>query len=242
MSIGVVSAEPVFTPSEMADLSAHFSSTAMFTAYKDRPMTPPKNMDFLFKVSNIINQSLNINEIMQKVLDYLFELLKRIDRGFIILVDSETGEFTNVISRIAKSADDGSVSYSYSKTIVDGVIKSGKPITILDTFGQDDADVSESMELMHVKSVMCAPLISREKVLGVLYVDSVKIPYGFREDDLALVTALCSTAAIAIENAMLYRNLETIIEQQTSELNDAEKMLSESEKRFRAMFNNLKAG
>ncbi len=242
MSIGVVSAEPVFTPSEMADLSAHFSSTAMFTAYKDRPMTPPKNMDFLFKVSNIINQSLNINEIMQKVLDYLFELLKRIDRGFIILVDSETGEFTNVISRIAKSADDGSVSYSYSKTIVDGVIKSGKPITILDTFGQDDADVSESMELMHVKSVMCAPLISREKVLGVLYVDSVKIPYGFREDDLALVTALCSTAAIAIENAMLYRNLETIIEQQTSELNDAEKMLSESEKRFRAMFNNLNSG
>lgn len=242
MSLGVESTDSVFSPREMMDLSSQFSSTAMFTAFKDRPMTPPKNMDFLFKISNIINQSLNINEIMQKVLDYLFELLKRIDRGFVILVDSETGEFTNVISRIAKSVDDGSMSYSYSKTIVDAVIRSSKPLTILDTFGQEDTDISESMELMHVKSVMCVPLICKEKVQGVLYVDSVKIPYGFREEDLALVTALCSTAAIAIENATLYRNLESVIEKRTSELNDAEKMLSESEKRFRAMFNNLSSG
>ena len=242
MSLGVESTESIFSPSEMMDLSSQFSSTAMFTAFKDRPMTPPKNMDFLFKISNIINQSLNINEIMQKVLDYLFELLTRIDRGFVILVDGETGEFTNIISRIAKSVDDGSMSYSYSKTIVDAVIRSGKPLTILDTFGQEEADISESMELMRVKSVMCVPLICKEKVLGVLYVDSVKIPYGFREEDLALVTSLCSTAAIAIENAMLYRNLESVIEKRTSELNDAEKMLSESEKRFRAMFNNLSSG
>lgn len=242
MSLGIQSTEAIFSSREMADLSRQFSSTAMFTAYKDRPMTPPKNMDFLFKVSNIINQSLNINEIMQKVLDYLFELLKRIDRGFVILVDNETGQFKNDISRIAKSLDDDSMPYNYSKTIVESVIRSGKPITILDTFGQDDADISESMELMHVKSVMCVPLISKEKVLGVLYVDSVKIPFGFREEDLALVTALCSTAAIAIENAVLYNNLQTVIEKRTSELNDAEKMLGESEKRFRAMFNNLSSG
>ncbi|MGD9159328.1 MAG: ATP-binding protein [Desulfobacteraceae bacterium] len=242
LSLGVKSTESVFSPREILDLSSQFSSTAMFTAFRDRPMTPPKNMDFLFKISNIINQSLDINEIMQKVLDYLFELLKRIDRGFVILVDGETGEFTNVISRIAKSVDDGSMSYSYSKTIVDAVIRSGKPLTILDTFGQEEADISESMEMMHVKSVMCVPLVCKEKVQGVLYVDSVKIPYGFREEDLALVTALCSTAAIAIENASLYRNLESVVEKRTSELNDAEKMLSESEKRFRAMFNNLSSG
>ncbi len=242
LSLGVKSTEDIFSSHELADLSGQFSSTAMFTAFRDRPMTPPKNMDFLFKISNIINQSLNINEIMQKVLDYLFELLKRIDRGFVILVDTETGDFANVISRFAKSAGDGSMSYSYSKTIVDAVIRSGKPLTILDTFGQEDADISESMELMQVKSVMCVPLICKEKVLGVLYVDSVKIPYGFREEDLALVSALCSTASIAIENATLYRNLESVVEKRTSALNDVEKMLSESEKRFRAMFNNLSSG
>ncbi len=242
MSIGMQSTEAVFSPREMNDLATQFSSTAMITAYKDRPLTPPKNMDFLFKVSNIINQSLDINEIMQKVLDYLFELLKRIDRGFVILINSETGEFTNNISRISKSVDDGSMPYNYSKTIVDAVIKSGKPITILDTFGHDEADVSDSMVLMNVKSVMCVPLISKEKVLGVLYVDSVKIPYGFREEDLSLVTALCGTASIAIENAILYNNLQAAIEKRTNELNDAEKMLGESEKRFRAMFNNLSSG
>ncbi len=242
MSLGIKSTESIFNSYEIEELSSQFSSTAMFTAFKDRPMTTPKNMDFLFKISNIINQSLDINEILQQVLDYLFELLNRIDRGFVILVDPESGGFSTVISRVAKSEDGHPVSYSYSKTIVDAVVRSSKPVTILDTFGQDDADISDSMELMNVKSVMCVPLICKEKVLGALYVDSVKIPYGFREEDLALVTALCSTAAIAIENASLYRNLESLIKKRTDELIDTERMLTESEKRFRAMFNNLSSG
>lgn len=242
MSLESKCTESVFNNREMTELALEFSSTAMFTASQDRPMTPPKNMDFLFKVTNILNQSLDINDIMQKVLDYLFELLKRIDRGFIILVDEKTGEYTNVISRFDRSANNDMINYNFSKTIVEGVIKSRKAITILDTFGQDDADISESMELMHVKSVMCVPLISREKVRGVIYVDSVKIPYGFREEDLSLLTAFSSPAAISIENALLYNSLEQLLEEKTASLNQTEKKLGESEKRYKAMFNNLSSG
>jgi len=43
----------------------------------------------------------------------------------------------------------------------------------------------------------------------VIYVDSVNRPHGFRNDDLSLLTALSSSAAIAIDNALLYGREKT---------------------------------
>ena len=65
-------------------------------------------------------------------------------------------------------------------------------------------NLSESMQLMKIKSVMCVPLISRSTVRGVIYVDSVSKPHGFRKEDLSLLTALSIPAAYAIENALLH--------------------------------------
>ena len=243
ISLGVECKEDIFSIQELEDLSDEFSSTAMFTAYRDRPHTSPKNMDFFYKVSTALTQSLNIDEIMEKVLDYIFELFKRIDRGVIILLDYKTGDISSVISRTETNKNNKStVNPRYSKTIVNKVIQNGKPIIMLDTLGLDDSDVSDSMELMNVKSVMCVPLISKSQVRGVIYVDSVKIPFGFREEDLSLINALSSPAAIAIENALLYSDMERLVQERTENLISTEKMLRESEKRFKSMFNNMSSG
>jgi GAF domain-containing protein len=60
------------------------------------------------------------------------------------------------------------------------------------------------MEIMRIKSALCVPLISRSEVRGVIYLDSFAEPYGFRDEDLSLLTALGSSAAVAIENALLH--------------------------------------
>ncbi len=83
---------------------------------------------------------------------------------------------------------------------------------------EDGRDISESMQLMKVRSVICVPLISRSRVRGVIYLDSIKEPFGFREEDLHLLTALSSPAAIAIENDWLYSSLEKIVEDSTEVL------------------------
>src|SRR3989339_1148080 len=81
------------------DDSINLSDGLRETGVFRRPMTSPRNLDLIYKISNVLMRSLNINETMEKVLDYIFELLKRIDRGVIILVDSESGETLDVISR-----------------------------------------------------------------------------------------------------------------------------------------------
>ena len=178
-------------------------TTAAFA--QDRPMTPQKNMELIYKASSILMQSLsmddNINEIFEKIMNYILDLLKRVDRGVFILVDSDTGEISDLIPILKKST--GDTLKVYSRTIVDRVLKEGKAVTMLDTHTEDKADLSESMQLMKIRSVMCVPLVSRSKIRGVIYVDSVSRPHGFRREDLSLLTALSIPAALALENATL---------------------------------------
>ncbi len=174
---------------------------------QDRPMTSQKNMELIHKVSDVLMKSTDINEILQKILDYILDLLKRVDRGVIILIHPETKEVSEVIPKSRESGD--RTHKGYSRTIVERVVREGRPIMMLDTLSEDEGDRSESMEMMRVRSVMCVPLISRSKIRGVIYVDSVNRPHGFRNDDLSLLTALSSSAAIAIENALLYAKEKT---------------------------------
>jgi pSer/pThr/pTyr-binding forkhead associated (FHA) protein len=182
---------------------------------KDRPLTAKKNMELIYKVSNVLMQSLNIKEVLEKVLGYIMELLKRVDRGVVILVDKKTGNISEVIS-ISKTLKDGAAkthskntkngeAKAYSRTIVERVLKERKPVSMLDTMSEDEAMLSESMRAMQIRSVMCVPLVSKSEVIGAIYVDSIKKPHGFRKEDLDLLTALSSPAALAIENSLITR-------------------------------------
>jgi len=169
---------------------------------KDRPMTAKKNLDLIYKVSNELMQPLNMKQVMERILHYILELLKRIDRGVIILIDQDTGQPSEVISIIKANKDDCKA--AYSRTIVERVIKEREPVSMLDTLEEKEINLSESIRVSGIRSIMCVPLISRSKVMGVIYVDSVNKPHGFRKEDLDLLTALSSPAAVAIENSFLY--------------------------------------
>ena len=173
---------------------------------QDRPMTPQKNIELIHKASSALMQSININsdlhEILGTILNHILDLLQRVDRGVFILFDEETKEISGLIPILKKS--NGDSVRTYSRTIVDRVMRERKAVMMLDTLHENKANLSESMEIMNVRSVMCVPLISRSKVKGVVYVDSINQPYGFRKEDLSLLTALSIPAALAIENALLH--------------------------------------
>ena len=182
-----------------------------------RPMTHFKNMEFLYKVSMVLMGSLDVNEIFQKIMDHMFDLLKRIDRGAILLIDHKTGKLKQIISR--SKYETGTSKLNYSRTVVNKVIQDGKPVMMADTSQESPDNLSASME--QVRSVMCVPLISKSQIRGVIYVDSLSTPHGFRREDLYLLTALSSSAAISIENALLY---------------------SSNEARFKAIFDHMTSG
>jgi signal transduction histidine kinase/pSer/pThr/pTyr-binding forkhead associated (FHA) protein/ActR/RegA family two-component response regulator len=238
ISLGKILSSDTDAVKDSADLSKGLSETDLFTAHNNRPMTSSKNLELIYKVANVLMQSLDIDEILERILDYIFDLLKRIDRGAIFLLNDRTGRLDQIIAR--SKYDSGKATLKYSRTIVNQVIKDGKPLTMPDMSQEDTDSFSDSMQ--QIKSVICVPLISRSQIRGVIYVDSVKKPFGFREEDLTLLTALSGPAAVAIENALLYSNLERLVEDKTRSLRQTEAKLRESETRFKAIFDNMSGG
>ena len=212
-----------------------FEDTGEYASRIDRPQTTSKNLELIYRVSNVLMESVNVREFFEKTMDFLFELLKRIDRGAILLVDEETGKFREIISR--SKYDDTAANLNYSRTVVKRAVETGRPVMIPDMRESEIENLSESMGL--IRSVLCVPLISRSEIRGVIYVDSVDMPHGFRSEDIALLTALSSPAAVALENALLYTNLEQIAEERAETLRATEKRLGDSEARLKAIFDNM---
>ena len=176
---------------------------------KDSSGNYTQSLELLLKVSNILAQSLNIDELLDEVINQVFNLLKRIDRGVILLVEEETGTLQEAVSKTRMDDKEGiSSKINYSRTIVNRTIKEGRPVVMGDTSRLERTDLSDSMTEINVRSVMCVPLICKEKIKGVIYVDSIGLPGGFRKDHLEVLTGLSNTAAVAIENARLYETVK----------------------------------
>ncbi|MEG4864391.1 MULTISPECIES: ATP-binding sensor histidine kinase [unclassified Microcoleus] len=79
------------------------------------------------------------------------------------------------------------------------------------------------------KSVLCLPIQHQGKPIAILYLENNLTTGAFTPDRLAVLKILSSQAAISIENAQLYANLEAKVAERTQEL-------QQSEARFRQLY------
>jgi 3',5'-cyclic-nucleotide phosphodiesterase len=167
---------------------------------EDRPMTAQRNMELMIKVSDLLTRSTDIHDTLKEILDCIFDLLVRIDRAALILLDPEKGGIKEVIYRMREGVED----QRFSTEVLDHVMQLKEAFMISDADTEEEEDVPDTLKLLHIKSVMCVPLMNRAKLSGFLYVDSITKPHGFRGEDLHLLSAVSSPVAIAIENALLH--------------------------------------
>ncbi len=173
---------------------------------KDRPGTVPKNMELLRNVSEVLTQSLELRDVLDRILESILSLFKRIDRAAVMLVDHETGEIRDAGTR----SRDPQSSEEYCRDVVKQVVEKGSGMMVLGGGSNDQTGLSEDLKPSRIKSVMCAPLMNKSRVIGAIYVDSVTDEHGFRKDDLSFFKALSIPATHAIQNALLYSKLRTI--------------------------------
>lgn len=207
------------------DLSDTTTIRKKVPLYKDRRITDRKKLELIHEVSTLLMQSLDIHEICQKIMDSLFSCLPRIDGGAIILIDHKTRKGKVIIDRSKQKKDD--LKANYSRTIVNRVIRDGQAVMMSDVTEEDNRSLSDSMDAMEIRSIICVPLISKSKTRGVIYVHSASSEHKFQREDLLLLSGLSSPAALAIENALLY-----------SDRKQAEEALRESEEKYRSLVDN----
>jgi hypothetical protein len=168
-----------------------------------RVMTIKKNLEFIYNVNNSLMESKDLKEISKKLLNNVFNHLKRIDRCVIVLIDDQTREISNIIYRSRKPIDDSKK--IYNKELVEEALIMNKPVMVKDSYNIEDADdkVTETLRLMKIRSAMCIPIVGCYGIRGAIYVDSLERPNGFRTSDVALLIDVSGRAALVMDNLSL---------------------------------------
>ncbi len=179
---------------------------------KDAPYKHKKGL--LYRASTVLMEGRPIEETLEKVLDCIFDVLKRIDRGAFVLVDSETKEVQKTITRSNLAPE--FASRAYSERVVQQVLGDGKSLVILDVQTKED-ELVDTLKLLKIECVMCVPIVFGSRMYGVIYVDSLHRPYGFRQNDVSDFIELGSQVGLAMERAQFASEISTIADLLSSE-------------------------
>jgi hypothetical protein len=166
-----------------------------------RNKTNQKKLELLYKVSRLLDGGLSVNEALEKMLCYIFDLLRGVDTGAFILVEPGSGKIMDVISRTAEPASERST--LYCPEVVRRVLEERGPLVFSNVEIEEEADVISTLKIQKIQSVLCVPLIRNSHMIGVIYIDSRRGAYAFSRADISLFVDLCTRTAL-----FLAKNLE----------------------------------
>ena len=91
--------------------------------------------------------------------------------------------------------------FRISSAVRDRVMKDKESLLILDASRHEVLSSSSTIQRQRVKSLMAVPLLTQDRVIGLVYVDSQDQVRFFLHEDLTLLTLMANMAAIRIEQA-----------------------------------------
>ncbi len=135
-----------------------------------------------------------LDKLIAAVVDLTFDLLP-VDRVSLMLLDDASGE---LIAARSKSRLDEYAGLRVPRTIARRAVADRAPILTEDALA-DARFASGSVQLQSVRAAICSPLMaSKDRVLGVLYVDSLTAARSFREDEARMLFAFAGLAAVSL--------------------------------------------
>lgn len=151
----------------------------------------------LLQVSLASVQSLDVKALAKNALTEVSKVLGA-ERALFFTVDEQTHE-------PELEATIGPQTQSISQSVVRRVIETRAPLVLT---GTDDGEAlaSESILAYGLRSIIAAPVMLRERLLGVVYLDSRLAKGIFTPDDVSLLLGVSNHIAIALETARVARS------------------------------------
>lgn len=181
-----------------------------------------QKFDVLQELSNAIVITHNITAIANLLLDLALNYAHAEKGSLMLLTEREE------LQILAAKGLDPQLARSYRVKIGEGiagmVAKNRYPVLVEDI--DSDSDFKKyRRDHYKTKSFICCPIISKNKLLGILNINDKRDGTAFSADDFELLKILANQAAIALENAFLLAQLKSKAE----ELEDINKKLVETD-------------
>jgi phosphoserine phosphatase RsbU/P len=155
-----------------------------------------------------------LDDVLALVLDSAIEVTGA-ERGFIMLSGADN-ELEFKLARGRRSQPLSGTSFATSRKIPEEVFRTGEPTILADLLDGELANVHMGTVALGIRNVQCVPLklvryvdradeVSGERRIGVLYLDSREKGSFLSSSTRGALETLATEAAVAIENARLYR-------------------------------------
>ncbi|HLA77841.1 MAG TPA: sensor domain-containing diguanylate cyclase [Vicinamibacteria bacterium] len=171
-----------------------------------------KTTERLAILTDIVKTANSILE-PRKVIDAIMAKIQQLipsEAWSMLMVDEERKELSFELALGEKGKDVATFRVKIGEGIAGWVAQTGKPTIVNDT-SKDPRFASRFDSETHFKtrSILCAPLISRGRTIGVVQVIN-RLGGKFSKTDLDLLLTLVEPCAIAIENAILFQRTEQL--------------------------------
>ncbi|MFO1464079.1 MAG: sigma 54-interacting transcriptional regulator [bacterium] len=171
----------------------------------------------LLQLTRFINAETNLDFVLKSALQYALEL-SGAERGLILLLDEREALEVRASINTAVNANLTDI----STKVAEQALRSGEIVESDDASQDGRFNEYQSVMILRLRSILCLPIHSRNKTVGVLYLDHRYRPGAFHKDRYPLLQAFCDQAGIAIENAKLFQKYERAQAELKTRLQQAE--------------------
>ena len=192
----------------------------------------------VIKASQVLSSEIVLDKLLTKLMQIVLENAGA-ERAFFLLetvgilrteVFGSTSN-TDITVRQSKVTDltktEDVILLPYPITLINYVARTHEPVLLNDASHEGAFTLDPYILSKQPKSVLCTPILHQGKLTGILYLENNLTTGAFTPDRLEVLQLISSQAAISIENARLYADLEDVnrtleakVEERTLELQD----------------------
>ncbi len=156
------------------------------------------------EIGRALTSSLDVREILSIIMQQISFLLQP-KNWSLLLVDDVKGDLYFEIV-VGDNADKiKNLRLKMGEGIAGWVAENGKPVLVSDVYKDPRfSPKADRASNFKTKSIVCVPVVSRDRAIGVIELVNYCDDKEFTEDDLRILSILADYTAIALENARYY--------------------------------------
>ncbi|MBI3892654.1 MAG: SpoIIE family protein phosphatase [Candidatus Wallbacteria bacterium] len=178
-------------------------------------------LSVMFEVSKSLNMAQDMDALLKSILKSTRQVLSA-ERGSLMVMNEQLGGLVvKLVDGVDKIAENRTV-LKLGEGIAGTVAETGQG-RIVNRGSQDDAFKYALKRDSDIRQMICVPLVSEGRCIGVINLTNNRGNKNFSQDDLNLLTSIANLAAVTMEKFRLYRD-KVNQERLNLELEDARKV------------------
>jgi serine phosphatase RsbU (regulator of sigma subunit)/HAMP domain-containing protein len=186
----------------IAEAVSNQMALALENAYLyERALARAANLETIFRISQAVGSSLQVNVVLNRVLDVVQKILSA-DAVALMIYDPRKREITTSMARGSVSSDIVGLRLAPGEDVPGYVFSTGEPAAFRD-LQESMGGIAGNAAAHGLRSMLAVPMLARGRSIGVLVVFSAE-PGAFSDEDMNVLQTFASQAALAADTARMY--------------------------------------